>query len=357
MEGAVFFDGRSSRRRNVTLTLADCLVIADSEASSDTPLAFWPYDTVRRVDGPEDVLRLACTAAPPLARIELRDAAARANMLRLCPALDGPGGAAIVSAWRIAAASLAAAAAILGMVWFGMPVLANRLVAIIPYAWEKPLGDAVDPRVRAMFGTACENPDGVAALHKLVGQLQAVAQLPVTPDPAVLQSTVPNAFALPGGRVYVLSGLLAIAQNPDELTGVLAHELGHVARRDGLKRLIREGGTAFLIGLLFGDVTGSGAVLMAGRIVLGAAHSRAAEEDADAFAVTVMYRLGRPTAPMGALLERVTGPERDAVPSILRDHPLTPDRKAMLEADHTLTTGPVLLEPVEWRALKRICDR
>src|SRR5271169_2081958 len=156
MERAVFFDGRSSRRRNVTLTFADRLVIADSEASRGTPPAFWPYDTIHRVDGPEDVLRLACTAAPPLARLELRDAAARANMLRLCPALDGPGGTAVVSVWRIAAASLAATAAILGMVWFGMPVHANRLVAITPYAWEKPLGDAVDPRVRAMFGTACE---------------------------------------------------------------------------------------------------------------------------------------------------------------------------------------------------------
>jgi Zn-dependent protease with chaperone function len=243
------------------------------------------------------------------------------------------------------------------MVWFGMPVLANRLAAVIPYAWEKPLGDAVDGQVRAMFGTTCEKPDGVAALHKLVGELQAIAQLPITPDPAVPQSTVPNAFALPGGRIYVLSGLLATSENPDELVGVLAHELGHVARRDGLRRLIREGGTSFLVGLLFGDVTGSGVVLMAGRIVLGAAHSRAAEEGADAFAMAIMHRLGRPTAPMGALLQRITGPDQDAVPSILRDHPLTPDRKAMLEADDSAATGPGLLDPVEWQALKRICER
>jgi predicted Zn-dependent protease len=356
MEPAVFFDGRSSRRRGVTLTFADCLEIADPNDSDGTSLASWPYDAVRRVDGPEDVLRLACMSAPPLARLELRDPTARASVLRLCRALDG-GSAASVSVWRIAVASLAAAAAILAMVWFGMPALANRLAAVIPYAWEKPLGDAVDRQVRAMFGTTCEKPDGVAALHKLVGELQAIAQLPITPDPAVLRSTVPNAFALPGGRIYVLSGLLAISQNPDELAGVLAHELGHVARRDGLRRLIREGGTSFLVGLLFGDVTGSGVVLMAGRIVLGAAHSRAAEEGADAFAMAVMHRLGRPTAPMGALLQRVTGPDQDAVPSILRDHPLTPDRKALLEADDSPATGPVLVDPVEWQALKRICER
>jgi predicted Zn-dependent protease len=357
MEPAVFFDGRSSRRRGVTLAFADRLEITDPCGSDGTPLASWPYDAVRRVDGPEDALRLACTAAPPLARLELRDPAARANVIRLCRALDGPGSAARISAWRIAAASLAAVAAILGMIWFGMPLLADRLAAVTPASWEKPLGDAVDPRVRAIFGAVCEKPDGVAALHKLVGQLQAAAQLSATPDPAVLRSTVPNAFALPGGRIYVLSGLLAKSRTADELAGVLAHELGHLAHRDGLRGLIREGGSAFLGGLIFGDVTGSGAVLMAGRIVLSAAHSRVAEESADAFAVTVMHRLGRPTAPMGALLQRVTGPGQEVMPSILRDHPLTPDRKAMLEADDTPPIGPALLDAAEWQALKRICDR
>ena len=49
---------------------------------------------------------------------------------------------------------------------------------------------------------------------------------------AVLATPVPNAFALPGGKVYLFSGLLAKAQNPDEIAGVLAHELGHLRHRD-----------------------------------------------------------------------------------------------------------------------------
>ena len=170
-------------------------------------------------------------------------------------------------------------------------------------------------------------------------------------------SSLPNAFALPGGRVYVLSGLLAQAQSPDELAGVLAHEFGHVVRRDGLRRLIRDGGTSFLVGLMFGDVTGSGVVLMAGRIVLSASHTRAAEEEADAFAVTVMHRLGRPAAPMGALLQRISGPAPDGPPSILRDHPLPAERKTMLERDDAAPSGPALLDEAEWKHLKRICDR
>ena len=357
METAVFFDGRSSRRRIVALAFNDRLEIADSTAPDGPPLAVWPYDAMRRVDSPEGALRLACTMAPPLARLELRDPAEQDNILRLCGSLDGPGSTAPISVRRIVAASIAAAAAIIAMAWFGMPVLANRLAAVMPYSWEKSLGEAVDSQVLSLFGNTCAKPKGTASLRKLLRRLQTVANLPIPPDPAVLRSTIANAFALPGGRIYVLSGLLKISETPDELAGVLSHELGHVAHRDGLRRLIRDGGTSFLVGLMFGDVTGSGAVLLAGRSVLSASYSRDDEAAADHFAVTIMHDLGRPTAPLGALLERLTGHGPPEAPSILASHPLTVERQAMLEAENVPATGPSLLDDAEWQDLKRICDR
>ena len=154
----------------------------------------------------------------------------------------------------------------------------------------------------------------------------------------------------------MLSGLLKISETPDELAGVLSHELGHVAHRDGLRRLIRDGGTSFLVGLMFGDIAGSGAVLMAGRSVLTASYSRDDETGADRFAVSIMHGLGRPTAPLGKLLDRVTGLGRPEAPSILRSHPLTADRKAMLEAGNVPAIGPAFVEDGEWRDLKRTCD-
>jgi Zn-dependent protease with chaperone function len=356
MEPGVFFDGRSSRRHAVTLAFTDQLEIVDSVSPDGAPLARWPYDAMRRVDGPDGLLRLACTEAPPLARLELRDAADRATILRLCRALDGPGSAATVAVWRIVAASLAAVAAIIGMAWFGMPLLADRLATVMPYSWEMRLGAAVDARVRLVLGPGCSRPGGVAALVKLVDRLQSAARLQIAPDPVVLRSNMVNAFALPGARVYVLSQLLAKSDNPDELAGVLAHELGHVAHRDGLRRLIRDGGTSFLVGLMFGDVAGSGAVLMAGRAVLSATYSRTDENRADAFAVTIMHRLGRPTAPLGALLARIADQAHEEAASLLRSHPLTPDRRAMLEAADPPASGPALLDDREWQDLKRVCD-
>ena len=285
MEPTVFFDGRSSRRHIVTLAFNDRLEIADLAAPDGPPLAVWSYDAMRRVDSPEGALRLACTMAPPLARLELRDPAEQDNILRLCGSLDGPGSAAPISVRRIVAASIAAAAAIIAMAWFGMPVLANRLAAVMPYSWEKSLGGAVGSQVLSLFGNTCAEPKGTAALRKLLRRLQTVANLPIPPDPEVLRSTIANAFALPGGRIYVLSGLLKISETPDELAGVIAHEMGHAAHRDSTRTLVESGGLSLLFGMLLGDFFGGWAMIYTSKTILQTSYSRKVESAADAYSV------------------------------------------------------------------------
>ena len=172
---------------------------------------------------------------------------------------------------------------------------------------------------------------------------------------AVLATPIPNAFALPGGKVYLFSGLLAKADNADEIAGVLAHELGHLKHRDNTRNLIYNGGTSFLIGLLFGDVTGSGALIFASRSLVTASYSREAEQNADTFSIDVMHRLGRSPKPMGELLFRVTGKQVDKTLSILSNHPLTEDRLKRMSDEDRPPTGPPLLTAEEWTALKAIC--
>ncbi|MGC1563768.1 MAG: M48 family metallopeptidase, partial [Bradyrhizobium sp.] len=149
--------------------------------------------------------------------------------------------------------------------------------------------------------------------------------------------------------------LLAKAESPDEIAGVLAHELGHVSHRDNTRNLIHSGGTSFLIGLLFGDITGSGALIIASRSLVTASYSREAEQGADDFAIDVMHRLGRPTKPMGELMFRVTGKEGDKTLSILANHPLTEDRLKRFSEEDRPASGPPLLTASEWTALKVVC--
>jgi Zn-dependent protease with chaperone function len=350
---AIFFDGSSSRRHAVTLGLNDRLDIdADQQR-----LAAWAYDDIRRADSPSGTLRLTCLTAPALARLEIRDPALAAELTSRCTRLDqdlpGQRGVGKIIGW-----SIAAAVSIVGVVWFGVPLAADRLTPLVPQAFERRLGAVAEGQVKAIFGArTCDNAAGQAAFSKLVNALREAAGMDTSIQATVLATPVPNAFALPGGKVYLFNGLLSRAQNPDEIAGVLAHELGHLRHRDGTRNLIYNGGSSFLIGLLLGDVTGSSALIFASRSLVTASYSREAEHNADTFSIDVMRKLGRPTKAMGELLFRVTGKEGDRGLSFLANHPLTEDRLARMRAEDRPPSGPPLLTPEEWASLKAICKR
>ena len=180
------------------------------------------------------------------------------------------------------------------MVLFGVPLAADRLTPLVPDSFERRLGDVADSQVKAVFGAkVCDNAAGQAAFAKLVTAIREAAGLDTSVQSGVLSTPVPNAFALPGGKVYLFNGLLAKAENADEIAGVLAHELGHLKHRDNMRGLIHNGGTSFLIGLLFGDVTGSGALIFASRTLVTNSYSREAEQDAD----TLLDRCHAQTGP------------------------------------------------------------
>jgi Zn-dependent protease with chaperone function len=348
---SVFYDGTSSRRHVVQLLLKDQLEINEN----GTTLAAWPFAEIRRADGVAGILRLSCRTAPLLARLEVRDATLAAALSARCPHLNdnavGQHGVSAIVGW-----SVAAAISIVAVIWFGLPLAADRLAPLVPEALERRIGAAAEGQVVVMFGgKTCGNAAGRAAFDRMMKQISNAADFDAPIRSAVLNTSVPNAFALPGGKVYLFSGLLEKANDPDEIAGVLAHELGHVRHRDNTRNMIYSGGTSFLIGLLFGDVTGSGALVFASRSLFTASYSREAEQGADDFSIDVMHRLGRPTKPMGDLIFRVTGNQGDKTLSILANHPLTEDRLKHLSDENRPASGPPLLTANEWTALKAIC--
>ena len=348
---AIYFDGMSSRRRAVALRLADLAEIREDEQT----LATWAYADIRRVDSPAGTLRLSCQTASALARLEVRDTALTAELVERCTKMDenAPGrrGVAAIVGW-----SIAAAVSIVAVVLFGLPLIADRLVPLLPEAFERRLGEVADSQIKTMFGgKVCDNAAGQKAFVKLVTAIRESAGLDTSVQSGVLSSSIPNAFALPGGKIYVFDGLLAKADNADEIAGVLAHELGHLKHRDSMRGLIRDGSTSFLIGLLFGDITGSSVLIFGSRTLVTSSHSREAETNADGFAIDVMHRLGRPAKPTGELLLRVTGKEGKGL-SIISTHPLSEDRLTRMSREDQSASGPPLLTPEEWRSLKSICN-
>lgn len=349
---ASYFDGYAGKRQAVDLVFGPALEIVEDGVL----LAAWPYAEVRRLPPPGGVMRLKALGAPKGSWLEIDDPAAQAGIVRHCALLAGETAPVNREGRRRIVYGLAALAVFGAVLWRGVPLMAGAIAPVIPVSWEKALGDGAEAEIRKTYsGKSCAAPAGVAALNKVSERLQGAAHLRLPATIEAVQSKTPNAFALPGGKVYLLSGLLDKAESQDEIIGVLAHELGHLQHRDHLRGVIAAGGTALLIGLVFGDVSGGSAMVVVGNSVLNAAHSRDAEALADAFAAQTMAALGRPAKPMGELLVRITGEDDGGAISILHDHPLSEDRLARLAQANKGETAPPLLSPEEWKALKGIC--
>lgn len=343
---AIYFDGVTNRRHIVELRLGSNLELLED----GVVVASWPYDDLRAVDGGKSALRLKCLSSLPLARLELFDPTAQAQIsarARFLGIDHGRGHTGRIIAW-----SFAAIVSILLVVTYGVPLVAERLTPLVPLSFERHLGAMADNQVRVIFRSrTCTNTSGQVAFSKLVEKLSQASHLYVPLQTEVLASPIANAFALPGGKIYLLNGLLQKAQNVDELAGVIAHEMGHISHRDNTRMMIQRGGVSFLIGLLWGDITGSTAVIFATRTLFEESYSREAEQAADAFAIETMHALGRSPAPMGELLIRITGAEAN-----LASHPLTEDRRALMRREDRPATGPEILSENDWQALKAICQ-
>jgi Zn-dependent protease with chaperone function len=359
-EKANYFDGRTTQRHLVSL---DFTTTALSLTQEGQELARWAYADIRRVDADDDVIRIVSTSAPELSRLEASDKALIAEIERRCPALLARQMGERRSTRRIVFWSMAAALSLTFVTLWLMPYMAAEIAPLVPRPLERRIGDAVYRQALALFraqGTCgAEGPSGepLQALESLASKLRDANGLEGDRlRLVVINSRVPNAFALPGGRIIILSGMLQASQTPDEIAGVLAHEMGHIAHHDGMKMLIESGGMGFVLGTVLGDFAGATALLFASKMLVQASFSRDAESAADAYAIATMHALGRSPVPLGNLLMRLTkNTSGGSAPTLLDSHPASPDRLASMQAAGVATTGAPILTEQQFTALKRIC--
>lgn len=149
-----------------------------------------------------------------------------------------------------------------------------------------------------------------------------------------------NAFAGPGGHIYVHTGTILRARNVSELVGVIAHEIGHVSLRHIANNYNRQRttGLAHQVGVLMAGVfvgpNAAGAANLLGGLA-GIAYlntfTREAEEEADRFAIDVLPRAGYDPRGMVSFFRTMQAEGDVAVPGFLRSHPTTHQRIAAAE--------------------------
>jgi len=360
---AIYFDGTCSARNDVEVEAGTAglhIFGADRRLLDE-----WLYAELRRQASPDGVLRLGRSGETLLARLEVRDAAFAAAIEDRAVTLDRGGAAERRLRRKVVILSLAAVVSLMVTAIIGVPVIATRLTPLVPISVEQKLGSAVEKQIRSTLdsknlgaafscGSGASGAAGQAALDKLVGKLKAAAALPYPLRVEVVRRTEFNAFALPGGHIYAFQGLIDRAESPDEVAGVLAHEMGHVAHRDGTRTVLQAAGLSFLFGMMLGDFVGGGAVVIAAKTVLRSSYSRRVEAAADAYSVAVMRRAGGDPRALATILARVTANKDEGI-KIFEDHPDTKDRVAAINAMAPAGATVPLLGAADWAALKQIC--
>ncbi|ACI99614.1 zinc metalloprotease, Peptidase family M48, putative [Rhodospirillum centenum SW] len=170
---------------------------------------------------------------------------------------------------------------------------------------ERQLGAEQHPQILAEMGGAYEDTSVQAYVEGLGQRLAASTGLPGTRYTfTVLDSEVVNAFALPGGYVYVTRGLMALANNEAQLAGVLGHEIGHVTARHTAERYSQ--GTLAQVGAVLAGALGGqqlGQAAAAGAQLVMAGWSRDQELEADGLGIRYMAATGYDPLEMAAFLD------------------------------------------------------
>jgi len=214
------------------------------------------------------------------------------------------------------------------------PVTGEKQLTLIPPSEEIALGERAGPEFEKEFGGKVESPQLQRYIGEVGAKFAAVSDRPMPYEYALLSSNVPNAFALPGGKIYITAGLFANMTNERQLAAVLAHETVHVAAKHSVQGLQRQMGAAIvaeLIGVAVGGEHAESAEA-ATKLVAGLRnlkHSRKDESAADEYGLKYMYRAAYNPWGMIELLELLQSLSQSKpglFGDLLATHPLTSTR-------------------------------
>ena len=279
-------------------------------------------------------------------------------LLAQAPAL-GTGRHRILNA-RVGLSIMGVVLAMVGIVWaFDLSPARGVAMAIPDRTWQNSgrrlIGTFTAERAR------CTEARGITALNKMLARLSTAGgkqQFEVT----VSDWDLVNAFMLPGRQMVLTKGIINNVSSPEELAGVIAHEMGHGIEQHPETGIVRALGISFATQLLFTG-TGDTTITNIGALLLTIQYTRGAEKEADNHAIAILRAARISPKPFAAFFQRMMSKEKSKAPApnprditldIFSTHPNSEDRaqKALSQPDYP--TEPAL-SPADWQDLRAIC--
>lgn len=297
---AYYFDGISTRRHTVSLSLADgWLAVRGDEVAREEP--FTTMSISEKLGNSPRLLHF-----PDGSHCEVNDHAAFEALLSeagyrpqsLVSRLEGK--------WRFALSAflLSIACVIAGFIW-GLPWVAQQVAASIPHSVAR----GIDEHALRAFDDGLMQPSKLDAARQqqLSQRFTALHDTHELPPHTLKFRSSPtigaNAFALPGGTIVVTDELVALAANDEEIIAVLAHEMGHVSERHPLRQLLQSSVVALAMTWYLGDI--SSLLAAAPTLLLQTSYSREFERRSDRYAARLLSMNGIPAVHLADMLEKL----------------------------------------------------
>ena len=351
----LYYDGQTAARESVTLTLEGTrLRIRRSDGST----LLWPLSLIRQTQGSlsTEQIRIEFGDEPTQALLvndprfaeEIRAASpvAKRTFRRQWKTYQ-------VLSWTATALVVVAAL----YIWGG-PAAATWVTNRLPPSWDISMGESFAKHL-SRTDRMCADADSVPELASVVDRLiSAGGHTPYRFHVYVLSDTVVNAFAVPGGFLFLNAGLIDAARTPEELAGVLAHEIQHVTLRHSTRAILRE----LPLRVALASVSGPGGIESGAStmVSIGAlSYRRADEAEADREGMRLLHAANVDASGMISFMRTLDEKHGDApeFARYLSSHPRTVDRIAELEAMSTRTNSQPrpLLDADGWERLRAIC--
>jgi Zn-dependent protease with chaperone function len=315
----------------------------------------WPYGALAVASplGRSSTEALVTYAHMPGATLFVESAPFAQGLASAAPALTARAGR-----WRAARPWIwtAAAVAAIGFgVWAAGLSPARVVAGMLPDGARQKLGAQVIASMTANRRT-CAAPAGVAALDALVERLTEAGGGKNRFKVTIVDWRLLNAFAAPGEQIVLTREIIEKARSPEEVAGVLAHEMGHGIERHPETGIVRAIGLTAAIELVTGGA--SGGLVNIGLVLTQLSYTRAAEREADTQGLRLLKGAGISPSGIVDFFKRVQGVERKGSAGggldILRTHPQSEERARLAASQAPYPTTPAL-DPAAWAALQRIC--
>ncbi len=231
---------------------------------------------------------------------------------------------------------------------------------LVSYQEEWQLGAELEQDIAKELRLV-NDPNALAYINRMGMRLVAQTELAQAPwefhivvDPEI------NAFNIPGGHVYVNTGLIAATDNASELAGVIAHEASHGVARHGTEQLSKAYGFDIIASLILGQNPPIYQQLIAQIVGAGffAKYGRDAEREADHLGVLYMYNAGYDAHGMVTMFQELLSRQKSqpgAVESFFASHPLTQERikNAQAEIEQLPPKPNLIVNDAEFAAFRQ----